>query len=124
MACPRTLVSILLLPLAFAGSPAPAQDVHPATRADWISECNRRLQSLNRNVDTTIGYEATCRAWLGYYERVGATAQGYDFGYAIPVQIKTETVVTEIMADPIPRAVPERPRPHRRVPLRDKRVRL
>ncbi|MDE2405774.1 MAG: hypothetical protein KGM17_13990 [Sphingomonadales bacterium] len=88
--------------------PPPTPEIHPATRADWLGECDRRLQSLNRNVDSGIGYQSTCRAWLDYYERIGVAANGYDFVYAIPVQRVTETRIIEFVADPCDCARPVR----------------
>ncbi|MBU6266981.1 MAG: hypothetical protein KGN34_05525 [Sphingomonadales bacterium] len=96
-----------------------AYAVHPATRADWIGECSRRLVAANRNADAGIGFDNTCRAWLDYYDNIGATSQGYDFAYAIPVRVTTETRITTIMAKPCDCApMPRRPKAH------DKRVRM
>lgn len=95
--------------------------VRPATRADWIGECNRRLVAANRGVDTGIGFDGTCRAWLDYYESIGAAAHGYDFAYAIPVKVMTETRITTIMATPCNCAPAPAPA-HREQRLHDKRV--
>jgi hypothetical protein len=103
------------------GTPRPAAAIRPATRADWIGECEQRLAFANRLPDPARGYEGVCRAWLDYYERTGATAQGYGFTYAIPVSITT----FEVPGNCPPPAVVPPPRPpvrHHAAP--DKRVKL
>jgi len=109
------------------GAAQPAnRGVHPATRADWIGECNRRLIAANRDADSGIGFDSACRIWLRYYEDTGVAARGYDFAYAIPVRVATETRITTVVAEqPCDCAPPpRRPVMRRATRVRDKRVRM
>jgi len=99
----------------------PAGTVHPATRADWVGECEHRLAAANGLADAPGRYEQACRAWLDYYERTGATRQGFDFDYAIPVSVTTIEVPGHCPPPPVARqSPPPRPRPIP-APAKDKR---
>jgi len=104
------------------GDPRPASTmVHPATRNDWIADCDSRLRAANTLRTTNGGFEGACRAWLDYYERIGATRSGYDFAYAIPV---TLTTFETPRACPPPAPQPASRKPARRPLVHDKRIRL
>lgn len=101
-------------------APPPPGAVHPATRSDWVGECEHRLNAANGQADVPGRFEPVCRAWLDYYERTGATRQGYDFDYAIPVSVTTIEVPGHCpppTARPSPPPIP-RPAP---APAKDKR---
>lgn len=101
-------------------APAPPGAIRPATASDWIGECESRFASANRQPGSGLQYESACRAWLDYYERTGATGQGYAFEYAIPVSVTT----IEVPGDcPPPPVVRQAPAPHRhQARPHDKRV--
>lgn len=100
-------------------APAGNGAVHPATRADWLGECERRLAMANQQADPGNRYVGACRAWLDYYEQTGATAEGYGFAYAIPV---TVTMMEGPGNCPPPPAVKPPPPPRRQPIAPDKRV--
>ena len=96
--------------------------VHPATRADWIAECDRRLVAANPIHEPAISYENSCRTWLDYFEHSGAADHGYGFAYAIPVAISY--VAARCDCSPAAMPVVARHRPPHRAVIHDKRVRI
>ena len=101
--------------------------VHPATRADWIAECDSRLAAANPIHEPPISYENSCRAWLDYFENSGAADHGYGFAYAIPVAISLVAARCDCAPVGVSGvAVPgeARHRSAHRTILHDKRVRI
>jgi len=105
-------------PVSPAYAPPPVAGPQPGglARADWLNECERRLNAT-AGADVTLSPGA-CQSWWAYYQHGGAPDPTY--GYAIPVSV-TETVTPDCPETLVEKRVIQRRIIKRRV-VHDKRI--
>lgn len=102
---------------AYAAPPVAGPQPGGMQRAQWLAECERRLNAT-AGADVTLSPGA-CQSWWAYYQGGGAPHPTY--GYAIPISV-TETVTPDCPPQTIVEKRVIKRRVIRRKPMHDKRI--